>query len=185
MFSLVSRFSSSILQWVGRFFTKLPTLIPIPIRLIEPTSKREGNYNIMITGPADHGLHVIQSREFNYHPAYMWLANFILKSYMLRPHLLCHRYELFFILAHCRYNLISLVPTRPLINTSSFWSRSSTRHIWVNQAIRFDLWLTRKDYLQISAFPNLVVVEREEHLHAIRKATRGGAMSKVVRETAG
>ena len=41
------------------------------------------------------------------------------------------------------------------------------------------------DYLQTNAFPNLVVVEREEYPHALqRKATRG-ATSKVVRETAG
>ena len=41
------------------------------------------------------------------------------------------------------------------------------------------------DYLQTNAFPDLVVVEREEYPHALqRKATRG-ATSKVVRETAG
>ena len=40
----------------------------------------------------------------------------------------------------------------------------------------------RKDYLQTKAFPNLVVVEREEYPHALqRKATRGGATDKVVR----
>ena len=42
--------------------------------------------------------------------------------------------------------------------------------------------LSRKDYLQINAFPDLVVVEREEYPHALqRKATGGGATSKVVR----
>ena len=42
--------------------------------------------------------------------------------------------------------------------------------------------LSRKDYLQINAFPNLVVVEQEECPHALqRKATGRGAMSKVVR----
>ena len=41
----------------------------------------------------------------------------------------------------------------------------------------------REDYLQTNAFPNLVVVEREEYPHALqRKAIEGGAMSKVVRK---
>ena len=45
--------------------------------------------------------------------------------------------------------------------------------------------LSRKDYLQINAFPDLVVVKREEYPHALqRKATRG-ATSEVVRETTG
>ena len=38
------------------------TLIPPPTHLTELTSKREGNYNVMIPRPADHGLHMIQSR---------------------------------------------------------------------------------------------------------------------------
>ena len=33
-----------------------------PTRLTELTSKREGNYYVMILRPADHGLHVNQSR---------------------------------------------------------------------------------------------------------------------------
>ena len=44
----------------------------------------------------------------------------------------------------------------------------------------------KKDYLQTNAFSNLVVVEQEEYPHALqRNATRGGAISKVIRETAG
>ena len=31
---------------------------------------KEMEYNVMITGPADHGLYMIQSLEFNHHPAY-------------------------------------------------------------------------------------------------------------------
>ena len=42
----------------------------------------------------------------------------------------------------------------------------------------FDGRLARKDYLQISAFPDLVVVEREENPHALqRKATGRAAVS--------
>ena len=102
---------------------------------------------------------------------------------MPQPHLYRPRYKLFFfILPYCCYNLISLVLARPLINISFFWSRSPIHCIWAKQAICFDPWLTRKDYLQTNAFPNLVVVEQEECPHALqRKATGGGAMSKVVR----
>ena len=101
---------------------------------------------------------------------------------MPQPHLPRHRYELFFVSPHRRYNLISLVPTWPSISTSSFWSRSPTRRMWAEQAVRFDPRLTREDYLQTNAFPNLVVVEQEKYPHALqKKATGGGAMSKVVR----
>ena len=107
---------------------------------------------------------------------------FILKSYMPQPHLLCHRYELFFVSSHCYYNLISLVPTRLSISTSFFWSRSPTRRMWVKQAVCFNPRLTREDYLQANAFPNLVVVKQEEYPHTLqRKATGRRAMSKVVR----
>ena len=45
--------------------------------------------------------------------------------------------------------------------------------------------LLKKDYLQINAFPDLVVVEQKEYPHALqRKATRG-ATSEVIRKTAG
>ena len=74
--------------------------------------------NVMIEGPADHGLHVTYQ-----------LHLFVLKSYMPQPHLPRHRYKLIFLLPHRCYNLISLVLTRLSINTSSFWSRSPTRHI--------------------------------------------------------
>ena len=125
----------------------------------------------MIKEPADHGLHVAN----DLHP-------FVLKSYMPQPHLPRHRYELFFIPPYHRYNLIALVPTRLPISTSFFWSRSPTYCIWAKQAVCFDPRLTREDYLQTNAFPNLVVVEREECPHALqRKATGGGATSKVVR----
>ena len=45
--------------------------------------------------------------------------------------------------------------------------------------------LSKKDYLQINAFPDLVVVEREEYPHALQRKATGGATSEVVRETAG
>ena len=44
---------------------------------------------------------------------------------------------------------------------------------------------SRKDYLQINAFPDLVVVEREEYPHTLQRKATGGATSEVVRETAG
>ena len=107
------------------------TLIPTPIRLTELTSKRKGNCNVMIKGPADHGLHV----TYQLHP-------FVLKSYMPRLHLPRHRYELFFVPPHRRYDLISLVPTRLHISTSSFWNRSPTCRIWA-KAVCFDRRFTK------------------------------------------
>ena len=74
--------------------------------------------NVMIKGPADHGLHV----TYQLHP-------FVLKSYMLWLHLPCHRFELFFVPPYRRYDLISLVPTRLHISTSSFWNRSPTHRM--------------------------------------------------------
>ena len=125
----------------------------------------------MIKGPADHGLHVTYQ-----------LHLFVLKSYIPQPHLPRYRYELFFVPPYCCYNLIPLVLTRPSISTSFLWSRSSTRRMWAKYAVCFDPWLTRKDYLQTNLFPNLVVMERKEYLHALqRKATGGGATSKVMR----
>ena len=52
------------------------------------------------------------------------------------------------------------------INTSSFWSRSSTR---LSEPL-LDCWLGRKDYLQISAFPDPVVVEQEGVPHALQES---------------
>ena len=126
----------------------------------------------MIKRPANHRLHVTYQ-----------LYSFVLKSYMSQPHPHHPCYELFFFTpSHHRYNLIFLVLTWPLISTSSLWSKSSTHRIWAEQAVCFDPRLTRKNYLQTSAFPNLVVVEREKYPHALqRKATGGGATSKVVR----
>ena len=87
--------------------------------------------NIMIEGPIDNGLHV----TYQLHP-------FILKSYMPRLHLPRHRYELFFVSPHCRYNLISLVPTWLHISTSSFWNRSPTHRMWA-KTVCFDRRLTK------------------------------------------
>ena len=44
---------------------------------------------------------------------------------------------------------------------------------------------SRKNYLQINAFLDLVVVEQEEYPHALQKKATRGATSKLVRETAG
>ena len=46
-----------------------------------------------------------------------------------------------------------------------------------------DRRLSRKDYLQINAFPDLVVVEREGNPHALQRKATGGATSEVVRKT--
>ena len=125
----------------------------------------------MINGSVDYGLQVTYQ-----------LHLFVLKSYIPQPYLPCQRYELFFVLPYHCYNLIALVSTRPSISTSSCWSRCPTRHMQAKQAIRFDPWLTKKDYLQTNAFANLVVVEQEEYLHALqKKATGGKATSKVVK----
>ena len=105
-------------------------------------------------------------------------------TYQLHPSLLQHpRYELFFIPSHCRYKLIPLVLTWPSISTSFFWSRSPMLCIWAaKQAVCFDPWLTRKNYLQTNTFPNLVVVEQKDCPYALwRKATGKGATSKLVR----
>ena len=95
------------------------------------TSKKEGNCNVMIEGPADYGLHV----SYQLHP-------FVLKFYMPWLYLPRHCYELFFVPPHCCYNLISLVPTWLHISTNSFWNRSLTCHMWA-EAVRFDRWLTK------------------------------------------
>ena len=127
----------------------------------------------MITRPENHRLHVILLRNL--------IHNLSTSSFNL--HHLC--YKLFFIPSHCCYNLISLIPTRPPISTSSFWSRSPTCYIWAEQAVCFDLRLIKKDYLQTNAFSNLVVVEQREYLHALQRKTTGrGATSEVIREIA-
>ena len=46
---------------------------------------------------------------------------------------------------HRHDNLISLVPTRSQINTSSFWSRSPTYCVWA-EAVWFDCRFTRTTY---------------------------------------
>ena len=111
---------------------------------------------------------------------------FILKSYIPQPHLPCHCYKLFFVLPHRYYNLIFLIPIWLPITINSFWKRSPTHHMWAEQALCFDFWLTSKNYLQTNAFVNLVVMERGEYPHTLqRKAIGRRAMRKVERETAG
>ena len=113
------------------------------------------------------------------------LHPFVLKSYMPRLHPPRHHYELFFVSPYCRYNLIFLVSTWLSISTSFFWSRSPMRRIWAKQGVCFEPRPTREDYLQTNAFPNLVVLEREEYPHALQKKATRGATSKVIRGTAG
>ena len=46
----------------------------------------------------------------------------------------------------------------------------------------FDAQLTKKNYLQISAFLDLMIIEQEEVFHTIQKKTIGKAMSKVIKK---
>ena len=95
--------------------------IPTPICSTKLTSKRESNCNIMITGPVDHGLHVILSRDFTSFNLHV--------TYQLHISNLHHlRYKLFFTLSHRCYNLISLILTWLSISTSFFWSKNLTCH---------------------------------------------------------
>ena len=87
--------------------------------------------NVIIKIPADHRLYVTYQ-----------LYLFILKSYMPQSHFPCHRYELFFVLPHRCYDLISLIPTQLHISTSFFWNRSPTCYMWA-KAVCFDHWLTK------------------------------------------
>ena len=68
------------------------------------------------------------------------------------------------------YNLLSyrLGYNLPYISTSSFWSRSPTCLTEPRPSSLLDGRLARKDYLQISAFLDLVVVEREGVPHALQ-----------------
>ena len=61
---------------------------------------------------------------------------------MPQSHFSRHRYELFFIPSHRRYDLISLVQTWLHISTSSFWNRSPTCRMWA-KAVYFDHRLTK------------------------------------------
>ena len=125
----------------------------------------------MITGFVSHELHVILLQDYTHDVS------------TLSFNLYHFYYELFFTPSHRRYILISFVPTRPPISTSSFWSRSSTCCMWAKQAVRFDRQLTKKNYLQTNAFPNLVMVEQRECSHTLQRKTTGRkATSKVVRE---
>ena len=115
----------------------------------------------MITGPINHGLHVLLSHKLNLQPTQD------LFTLSFNPHRL--RYELFFTPLHHRYNLISLIPT---------WQQSTLA------LSRIEV-LRVADYLQTNAFPDLVVVGQEECPCPLQKKATRGAMSKVVRETAG
>ena len=68
----LSVFLPSLLMGWEVFHQVILILTPTPIYLTELTSKREGNCNVMITGPVDHGLHVILSRELNPRPTHDW-----------------------------------------------------------------------------------------------------------------
>ena len=94
------------------------------------------------------------------------------------------RYGLFFTPPHCCYNLISFVLIRPPISTKSLQSKSFTHSMWAEQAAQFDCRLTKKDYYQINAFPDLVMVKQEEYPHLLQKKTTRGVPSEIVRRTA-
>ena len=94
------------------------TLIPTHTHSTELTSRRESNCNIIITGPVDHGLHVVLLYKLNSQPT----CDLFTSSF--NPHRF--RYKLFFTPSHYYYNPISFVPTWPPISTSSFWSKSPT-----------------------------------------------------------
>ena len=52
-------------------------------------------------------------------------------------------------------------------------------YIWAKQAVWFDYWLIKKDYLQTHAFLNLVMMKWEEYPHALqRKVTRKATNQK-------
>lgn len=53
------------------------------------------------------------------------------------------------------------------------------------QASLLDCQLTRKDYLEINFFPDLVILEQEGNFYSLQWKATGGATNKVVRETAG
>ena len=86
-----------------------------------------------------------------------------------QTYLLCHSYKFFFTLPHSCYNLILLEPTCLPISTSFSWNKSFMYYIWAKQAVCFNCRLTKKDYLQINAFPDLMVIKQEEYPHALLK----------------
>ena len=59
------------------------------------------------------------------------------------------------------------------------------RRMWAKQAICFDCWLKKKDYLRINVFSNLVVVEQEEYSHTLQKKAIEEATNKLIKKTAG
>ena len=65
----------------------------------------------------------------------------------------------------------------PYINTSSFWSRSLIRLL----KPLLDCWLVKKNYLQISAFLDLVVVKRKKVPHILQKKAIGKVTSKMMK----
>ena len=94
---------------------------------MELTSKKEGNYNVMIKGSADHGLYV----TYQLHP-------FVSKSYMPQPHLPHHHYELFF------YGRRIVVTISSLLYQLG---HQSTLALFRAEVLRV------VDYLQTNAFP--------------------------------
>ena len=142
--------------------------------LTELKFKKQGNCDIMIMGPVDHRLNVILPHDLTCDSS---SSSFNLHRF---------RYELFFTLFHCRFNLIPLIPTWLPISTSSFLSRSPMHRIWAKQIVWFDPRLMKKDYLQTKAFPKLVVVKWRVYSHVLlKKATGKKTTSKVVKVTVG
>ena len=71
------------------------------------------------------------------------------------------------------------------ISSSFFWSRSSTCLTELRPSSLLDGRLAKKDYLQISAFLDPVMVEREGVPHVLWKATGGATSEVVIRRLAG
>ena len=138
------------------------TLIPILIRSTKLTSKRESNYNVMITGLVDHTLHLILSRELispGLHITYQFHPSIYIVSAMNS-------------FSHCCIITITSSP-------SYQFGYQIVLALFETEVLRI------VDYLQTNAFPDLVVVEQEEYPHALQKKTIKRAMSKVIREMAG
>ena len=118
--------------------------------------------NIIITGPIDHGLHVILLHNLTLpglHMTYQLYLSIYTASTMN------------FSLHHC-----IIVITLSLLYQLG---HQSTLALSGSEVLRV------VDYLQTNIFPDLVMVEQKEYSHALQKKTIREVMSKVVREIAG
>ena len=141
-------FSSLFSHWVRGFFTYVQIISPTTYTFGGAHTKKEDNCSAEVTR-----LMV------------MWPINliyFMLKSYIPQPHLFshlvqfCHHYNPSFILVSTR------IQSSQIISASSFETRSA---ICLNKLLQIKqncLNTSLKDYLQVNAFLDLVVIEQEE-----------------------